>query len=112
VHDPASRIQPKELEQLVQSKASLKIIDVRSPVEFEICHLPESINVPLADLLANPAEWAPGSETLVTVCRLGNDSQIAVDALRSTSDNKDRVKDLVGGLVGWSRTVDENFPIY
>jgi adenylyltransferase/sulfurtransferase len=32
------------------------LIDVRSPLEFEICHLPDSLNVPLKDL---------GSEQLV-----------------------------------------------
>jgi rhodanese-related sulfurtransferase len=26
------------------------LIDVRSPLEFEICHLPDSLNVPLKDL--------------------------------------------------------------
>jgi hypothetical protein len=26
------------------------LIDVRSPLEFEICHLPESMNLPLKDL--------------------------------------------------------------
>jgi adenylyltransferase/sulfurtransferase len=26
------------------------LIDVRSPLEFEICHLPDSLNMPLKDL--------------------------------------------------------------
>ena len=26
------------------------LIDVRSPLEFEICHIPESLNLPLKDL--------------------------------------------------------------
>jgi adenylyltransferase/sulfurtransferase len=66
-------------------------------------------------LVANPAEHLPGSETCVVVCRLGNDSQIAVDALRSVADSdkeKENIRDLVGGLVAWSKTIDDQFPIY
>jgi len=115
VNDPTSRIQPLELNDLLESKSKVKIIDVRSPVEFGICHLPDSINIPLSTLVANPREHLTGIETCVAVCRLGNDSQIAVDALRGVSGSdteKSSVKDLVGGLVAWSRTVDDQFPIY
>lgn len=46
------------------------------------------------------------------MCRLGNDSQIAVEALRSVSGEGDVVKDVVGGLKAWSRDVDATFPVY
>lgn len=63
-------------------------------------------------MAANPAEHLRGEKTYVAVCRLGNDSQIAVDALRSVTGDKSDIKDLVGGLVAWSKTVDNSFPIY
>ncbi len=51
-------------------------------------------------------------ETYV-VCRLGNDSQIAADALRGARpDPTFVIKDLVGGLRAWSRDVDPGFPVY
>lgn len=100
------------------------LIDVRSPLEFEICHLPDSLNVPLKDL---------GSEQLVqqlkevvtkngsndndfpvfVVCRRGNDSQKGVLALReSLSGLNVSVKDVIGGLHSWAKDVDPSFPVY
>jgi adenylyltransferase/sulfurtransferase len=69
--------------------------------------------VPLNRLVANPSEFLPeaGTDTYI-VCRLGNDSQIAVEALRSVSQEGAVVKDIVGGLKAWSRDVDPMFPVY
>jgi len=106
-----------------------RIIDVRPPTEFGICHLPTSTSmslsslcsrsshlhadVPLPELVANPALYIDSDATSQTfvVCRLGNDSQIAADALRSIATGCS-IQDLVGGLRGWSRDVDANFPVY
>jgi len=109
----------------------VRILDVRPKTEFGICHLPSSIrtcrrlasssktvahrfiDVPLRDIVANPGDYvSPEFETYV-VCRLGNDSQIAVDALRSARPDPGLViKDLVGGLRAWTRDVDPEFPVY
>ena len=56
--------------------------------------------------------------TTVLVCRLGNDSQIAAEALRNvmkdSAENEERAEivDLIGGLRSWSLDVDPQFPIY
>ena len=73
-------------------------------------------DIPIKELLTNPRQFAEGlqreEETDVyVVCRLGNDSQLAVDALREVSKTV-VLKDLVGGLRAWSKEVDSNFPIY
>ena len=111
----------------------LCVLDVRPRTEFGICHLPGSISelrcfsrlvmndsrwhvdVPIKELLADPSRWerefgVEDTETYV-VCRLGNDSQFAADALRSAG-KEGAVKDLIGGLRAWAREVDGNFPIY
>ena len=52
------------------------------------------------------------------VCRLGNDSQIAVKALsehfqvEAKHGRVEVIKDLVGGITEWSNSVDVNFPRY
>jgi adenylyltransferase/sulfurtransferase len=43
------------------------------------------------------------------VCRLGNDSQLAVKILE---EHGIRAKDIVGGLHEWSLRIDTDFPIY
>ena len=69
-------------------------------------------DVPLAEFVANPQEYVPPTEKeAYLICRLGNDSQIAADALRSVIKGG-TVKDLVGGLRAWAVDVDPDFPIY
>jgi rhodanese-related sulfurtransferase len=71
------------------------------------------IDVPLHEIVANPGDYVFPELGTYVVCRLGNDSQIAADALRSARpDPGFVVKDLVGGLRAWSREVDPEFPVY
>jgi len=123
------RIRVTELRDVLQQDVSMtRILDVRSPVEFGICHLPSSINLPLSEFLADPAACfsnvSKDSKTnlrTVFVCRLGNDSQLAANVLRSALSMEDRrdsttpdevIVDLVGGLRSWSKEVDAKFPVY
>lgn len=72
-------------------------------------------DVPLAELVADPAkvtrDGPPEEMATYVVCRLGNDSQLAVDALRNAGV-AGIVMDLVGGLRAWARDVDRDFPVY
>ncbi|KAF9784745.1 molybdenum cofactor synthesis 3 [Thelephora terrestris] len=108
-----TRISASDLKRMLDTGThNVRLIDVRSPIEFGICHLPESINVPLATLVADPASHLVGDDPHIVVCRLGNDSQLAVDALRSASDAGPDIKDLMGGLQSWREDVDTEFPAY
>lgn len=109
---PDHRLKAQDLKQILESGQKPVLIDVRPPVEFGICHLPASRNVPLTEFVVNPLEFVPETNKEVyLICRLGNDSQIAADALRSVLKNG-VVKDLVGGLRAWAADVDPRFPIY
>lgn len=100
------------------------LIDVRSPQEFEICHLPESLNVPLKDLaLEQVVQQLKEAITkkcssdndfpLFVVCRRGNDSQKGVLALRKALNGlRVSVRDIIGGLHSWAKDVDPSFPVY
>ncbi|KAH9838788.1 uncharacterized protein C8Q71DRAFT_752867 [Rhodofomes roseus] len=127
--DREKRISAKELHDALSTAGRrVRIIDVRPPTEFGICYLPGSTNIPLNQLVADPSSkdrsiLSGGSdvhlvshederpEETYVVCRLGNDSQIAADALRAASVGG-VVKDLVGGLRAWATEVDPNFPVY
>ena len=75
-------------------------------------------DVPLHDITANPDKYLPKNTTVKTyiLCRLGNDSMIAADALRKfeqkNGGNNMTIKDVIGGLRAWTRTVDPGFPEY
>jgi len=92
----------------------VRIVDVRPRTEFGICQLPRSINVPLSELVADPTSHLPAEgevQSMYIVCRLGNDSQIAANALRGVSSAA-QIMDLIGGLKAWAKDVDPNFPVY
>lgn len=100
------------------------LIDVRSPLEFEICHLPKSLNVPLKDLALEQviqqlkesiAEKCSSDNDfpVFVVCRRGNDSQKGVLALRKALHGlRVSVRDIIGGLHSWAKDVDPSFPVY
>ncbi|KAK2463486.1 hypothetical protein APHAL10511_004572 [Amanita phalloides] len=97
---------------LLSSKPK-KLIDVRPEVEFGICQIPGFTNIPLDVLVANPQGFLPGDPgtEIYIVCKLGNDSQIAAEAMRSIRKQA-VIQDIIGGLKAWARDVDNNFPIY
>jgi len=98
------------------------LIDVRSKVEYEICSLNESINIPISDILAeknmnNIITTVKQNHDVYFVCKRGNDSQKAVlKAIEYTKKNghtcANKFKDLIGGLTAWSINIDNNFPLY
>uniref|UniRef100_A0A8H7Y0D3 Needs CLA4 to survive protein 3 n=1 Tax=Psilocybe cubensis TaxID=181762 RepID=A0A8H7Y0D3_PSICU len=105
------RIQPQALRDLLSSPNPPKIIDVRPHTEYGICSLPSSENIPLKELLVKPENYIPSESPVYIVCRLGNDSQIAAEALRRVKSDL-VVKDVIGGLRAWTEQVDSNFPLY
>ena len=81
--------------------------------------LTQRSDIPINTIMSNPTTAIPlsgnedhgdGHETYV-VCRLGNDSQLAVMAMREAGV-AGVLKDLVGGLRAWTQDVDPAFPVY
>ncbi|XP_030556823.1 adenylyltransferase and sulfurtransferase MOCS3 [Drosophila novamexicana] len=114
--EPEERINVLDYQKLMKTKPHL-LLDVRAPAEFEICQLPDSINAPLAHVLDDSylqrfAQHLESKELpIFVVCRRGNDSQIAVQHMR-TRLPEHSIRDLEGGLHAWTNQVDQSFPIY
>lgn len=49
--------------------------------------------------------------SVIFICRRGNDSQIAVNMIKSKLDIKS-LYDVEGGYHAWSKNIDNNFPYY
>ena len=45
------RISVEKYSEMIQNNINHMLIDVRSPIEYEICHLENSINIPLPDIM-------------------------------------------------------------
>ena len=85
------------------------LLDVREPWEFEICHIGDSINIPLGQLPHHVSELEDAGE-IVVICHHGIRSQYAIRYLRQQS-----IEDLInldGGVDAWAREVDPDMPLY
>jgi len=99
----ATRIDPADLAQLVDRNTDLKVLDVRSPAEFEAVHIPGAYNVPLDTLGEHAAEIQRHvDEPVVLVCRSGMRASQAEQRLAAAGMGNIRV--LEGGMVAWEQT--------
>lgn len=91
---------PGALQQLMDTGAAPRLIDVRTPAEFETAHIPGSYNVPL-DLLRQhrDALLTHLDDRVVLVCRSGQRAAQAGQALAAAGLPDLRV--LSGGIVAW-----------
>lgn len=88
------------LRELIAAGRAPRLLDVRTPAEFETSHIPGSYNVPLDSLREHRAELRRHlDEDVVLVCRSGNRAEQAEKALAEVGLPGLQV--LQGGIVGW-----------
>lgn len=96
---PASLDVPA-LQHLLATGHAPRLIDVRTPAEFETAHIPGSYNVPLDLLREHRAELRNHlDEQVVLVCRSGQRATQAEQALAGAGLPNLRV--LTGGITAW-----------
>ncbi|GGK95892.1 sulfurtransferase [Planomonospora parontospora subsp. parontospora] len=85
---------------LLESGEAPRLIDVRTPGEFETAHIPGSYNVPLDLLREHRAELrAHLDEQVVLICRSGQRAASAEQAL--TAAGLPNLRVLSGGITAW-----------
>ncbi|MEX5713432.1 rhodanese-like domain-containing protein [Parafrankia sp. FMc6] len=88
------------LRQLIATASAPRLIDVRTPGEFEAAHIPGSYNVPLDILREHRDELrAHLDEQVVLVCRSGQRATAAEQALAAAGLPNLRILD--GGISAW-----------
>jgi len=106
---PEFEITVQDLHSRFKSGAKPFLLDVRNPYEQMICNLPDSVLIPLGELVARTTEL-PADEEIVIYCRSGIRSAKAVQMLREAGFTK--LKNLVGGILAWSDEIDPSMPKY
>ena len=154
VLDRTDRVSAKDLGALVNGTSAGRdgaggtgdenyvLVDVRDEVQFGLCSLEDSVNVPWTSIqrmtsgsqhMPNghreppPNDEAVESDPLVAlrkavrdkdtyvICRYGNDSQLAVQKLKALgldAGGSGKIRDVSGGFRAWKRTVDPDWPEY
>ena len=89
------------------------LLDVREPREREICAIPGSLHIPLAEVLADPAGIADrlslGGGTVYVHCLGGGRSLKAAQALAASGVHAVNV---AGGIKAWWTQIDPSMPRY
>ncbi|MEW5772870.1 MAG: rhodanese-like domain-containing protein [Thermodesulfobacteriota bacterium] len=87
-----------EVKRLMDRGPAPRIVDVRTPQEWEAGHIPGALHRPIADIVTAGLEL-PGDEPLVLYCGSGYRSNIAASMLsrRGFAD----VRSLAGGVIAW-----------
>ena len=104
-----------ELEEMIQRRADILIVDVREPWEFEAARLPDAILVPRGTLEGaadpnykhrDPVLCRAYTRPIVLYCQTGGRSAMAVDTLNQMGFTE--VYNLAGGIEVWEA---EDYPV-
>ena len=89
-----------DVAQTVDARAAgaTQIVDVREPEEWADGHIPGAVHIPLGLLAFRKGELDP-MRPMITVCRSGNRSLVALDVLRETGITD--AKSMAGGMKAW-----------
>lgn len=102
-------VTPTELKAALEARGKVILLDVREPLEYELCHLQGARLMPLGELPQRKGELEPESEIIV-YCHVGVRSTQAVSYLRRSGFSS--VRNLQGGIDAWAREVDPGMPRY
>jgi adenylyltransferase/sulfurtransferase len=124
---------------IVSNQDSYVLVDTREKVQYELCNINGSINIPFSAISATrvtksiDTSSGPDSSTgdqeengwvtelkqsakpIFVVCRMGNDSQLSVRKMKELGldhGGKRFIGDIRGGLEAWRKSVDADFPSY
>jgi rhodanese-related sulfurtransferase len=97
------QLRPHELDAYLKAGHAPVLLDVREPWEWEVCHLPGSVLVPMGELPARLAELDAAQETVV-ICHHGVRSYHAARYLETAGFGN--VINLSGGVAAWADEVD------
>lgn len=87
-----------ELKRVLDSGEDLMVVDVRRKAEYSAGHIPNAINIPLAELAENTSMLAE-NKNLATICASGYRSSIATGVL--ARHGLARVLNVLGGTAAW-----------
>jgi rhodanese-related sulfurtransferase len=101
-------LSPTEVK-LMRDQGQATLLDVRTPEELRLAHLPGAVHIPMAELPARMAELDAGAP-IVVLCHHGVRSEMAARFLERNGFAN--VSHLIGGIDAWSECVDPSVPRY
>lgn len=97
-----STIHSPELRTLLENHDDVRILDVRTPGEFDSAHIPGSYNIPLDALPTAIDELRSVTDRVVVVCQSGARASKACVAMQESGIES--VELLTGGIAAWEQS--------
>lgn len=103
-------ISPAELkEKLDHTPGELILLDVREPSEYAICHIDNSVHIPMGEITRRIDELDESRE-IVVLCHHGMRSMQV--AMYLASNGFAHIGNLEGGIDAWAIAIDASMPRY
>lgn len=99
----------QELKSRLDSQDDMTLLDIRAQWEFDTCHIPGSIQLPLTQLADRIAE-VPRDKPIIAICHHGVRSLQALRVLKECGFED--VKSLSGGVHAWAQQIDPEMETY
>lgn len=99
-----------ELKNQLERGEDIQLIDVREPAEYEICHLPGSMLIPLGEIPKSQARIAT-DKPVVVICHHGFRSAQAIGYLSHRFGYQNLIN-LKGGIHAWALQADPQMTQY
>jgi rhodanese-related sulfurtransferase len=103
-------ITPSEVKDLLDSRAPVRLIDVREPAEHDICRIAGARLIPMRSIPEHLNELDGADSAIVVFCHHGVRSLSVVDWLRR--QGLENCRSMAGGIDLWSLQVDGSVPRY
>src|SRR3954470_2789755 len=103
-------ITPEEVKSKLDRGESFTLLDVREPWELQTASIGGAKLMPMGDVPSRAHQELDPDEHVVVVCHHGVRSMNVTVWLRQQGFEK--VQSMRGGIDAWSRTVDQNVPVY
>lgn len=109
IHQGLEEMTATQLKTEIDEGKNIFILDVRNPMEYEICRIKGSYLIPLDELLTRLNELDSARE-IVVHCKSGARSATAIKMMQEAGFRK--LRNLKGGVLAWSDQVDPSVPKY
>ena len=91
-------------------QSSPLLVDVREPWEFEICHIENSVNIPMSQIPTQFQQIESTADEIIVICHHGVRSRQVIQFLQQQAI--ENLINLEGGVDAWAREVDSEMPVY
>lgn len=102
-------ISVNQLQQWIEREEKFVLVDVREDDEWEICHIPKAIHLPMGQVIQQPA-LVPAGLPVAVLCHHGMRSRAVAQQL--VAAGYPLVYNIEGGIHAWAVKIDQDMQTY